>query len=181
MKKLLYRLSARLPCRLIHSGDRRYLERYYLGRLFGLTFHLHRFVAADGDRALHDHPWRRCIGLCLAGGYREKRLRWLDPEKGLDCIVRRIRPGSINRIGAATFHQILEVEPETWTLFMHTRKIKQWGFIERVDRTTENGATCIRPEYFSDRDVSSHRHWWKDAPKGARADRAPLAATSRFP
>ncbi|HGG61231.1 MAG TPA: hypothetical protein ENK26_15180 [Gammaproteobacteria bacterium] len=89
--------------------------------------------------------------------------------------MRRIRPGSINRIGAATFHQILEAEPETWTLFLHTRKIKQWGFIERVDRTTENGAILIRPEYYSDRDTSSHRRWWKDAPKGAEADRAPLA------
>ncbi len=181
MKKLLYWLSARRPCRLIHSGNQRYLERYYLGQLFGLTFYLHRFVAADGDRALHDHPWRMCLGICLAGGYRERRLRWLDPEKGLDCVIRQVRPGAFNWISASTFHQIESVRKETWTLFIHTRKIKQWGFIEKVGHSREGDTTSITPVYVSDRDTSSHSQWWKTAPSGAHADRAPLNLASESP
>ncbi len=171
LRRLLYRFSARLPCRLIYPDGRPYLERYYLGRLFGFTFYLHRFVNGDGDRALHDHPWRWCGALCLAGGYREQRLRWFDPERGFTARERRIRPGRLNLMNALSFHQILAAEPDTWTLFAHSGKVKEWGFLE-----TRPGHDTDPPRlhYYRDRDPTSHRQWWQSAPRGADSPRAPL-------
>ncbi|WP_244260428.1 hypothetical protein [Burkholderia gladioli] len=57
MRRVLYAISSRLPCRIIADGNKPYLERYYLATVFGVRFYLHRFVASDPDRGLHDHPW----------------------------------------------------------------------------------------------------------------------------
>lgn len=171
LKKLLYKFTAKLPCRLIDSRGKPYLERYFVGQLFGYTFYLHRFVAGDGDRALHDHPWASCTALCLAGGYEEKRLRWFDPEEGLHCQTKSLRPGRINRLSADTFHQITSVQPETWTLFFHSKKIKGWGFMEDVQKSMQDGIQHIRPDYYGDPDTSSHNHWWEAAAKGRDAGR----------
>lgn len=174
IRKLLFRYTANKPCRLIHSNDQRYLERYYLGQLLGMTFYLHRFVASDGDRALHDHPWKIGAALCLAGGYREKRLRWFSPETGYDCVERRIRPGKLNIIRISNFHQILETTPETWTLFVHSPKIKSWGFLHKRTEATASGETVVKPDYLADGEKQSHSSWWETAPKGCNASRAPL-------
>lgn len=174
LRKALYNYSGRLPCRLIHSQGKRYLERYYLGQLFGFTFYLHRFVGSDGDRALHDHPWKTAGAICLAGGYLERRIRWFNPRTGYDTRDRIIRPGWLNMIRAATFHQILSTDADTWTLFFHTPKIKEWGFMEIIDHEDEQGRQRLLPHYYGDTDSSSHRQWWQYVPKGSEADRAPL-------
>ncbi|MGV6816553.1 MAG: hypothetical protein ACWA44_04675 [Thiotrichales bacterium] len=174
IKKALFNYTAKKPCRLIRTNNKRYLERYYLGRLFGMTFYIHRFVASDGDRALHDHPWKFCAALCLAGGYQEKRLRWFNPETGYDCVKRKIRPGKFNIIRISNFHQILQTQPETWTLFMHTPKIKSWGFLNKKTELTESGETLTKPEYLADGEAASHAEWWLTAPLGQAADRAPF-------
>lgn len=173
LRRLLYKFSGRLPCRLINTEGKRYLERYYLGRLFGFTFYLHRFVNGDGDRALHDHPWKMAGALCLAGGYKEKRIRWFNPETVFDADTRQVKPGRINLIGASTFHQILKAEPDTWTLFAHSKKVKEWGFLSRRDYVSDTGALETQPYYYRDRDPESHQKWWVSAPRGQSADRAP--------
>ena len=48
-----------------------YLKRWYLlprNKFFNL--YLHKFLASDDDRALHDHPWWN-ISIILKGGYIE--------------------------------------------------------------------------------------------------------------
>ena len=40
---------------LIRNGDTPYLERWILW--CGITLRVHRFLASDEDRAVHDHPW----------------------------------------------------------------------------------------------------------------------------
>jgi hypothetical protein len=147
------------------------MERYYLGRLLGITFYLHRFVSSDGDRALHDHPWRFSAGLCLAGGYLEKRLRWFNPDTGFDCAEKKIHPGRLNFIRAATFHQIISTQPETWTLFFHSQKFKGWGFMERTKETNAEGKTQVHPSYKADNDSNSHKDWWISAPTGKQSAR----------
>ncbi len=174
LKKLLYKLSAGRPCRLIHSNDRPYLERYYLGQFLGMTFYLHRFVACDGDRALHDHPWKFCAALCLSGGYREKRLLWFNPETGFDTTIRQIRPGRLNIIRISNFHQILETTPDTWTLFAHTPKVKSWGFLDKITPHDADQPRPPQPQYQGDADTTSHQQWWRNAPLGRDAGRAPL-------
>lgn len=84
MNAILFFLSSFLPLRIISDGEGPYLERYYLFTIFGVRFYLHRFVASDPDRGLHDHPWPWAGSIVLSGHYWEvtrsgtKKVRWLN-------------------------------------------------------------------------------------------------------
>lgn len=172
LARLLYRLTGRLRCRIILSneGDP-YLERYHLFRLpGGGGVYLHRFLASDPDRGLHDHPWDRAFGVLLTGGYRELRLA---PQGDGERVTERLLgPGTINNIRGGDFHRIvLPDEREAWTLFGHTRKYKDWGFV--------NLDTAGRRHYQPHEKVTNeadHSHWWRTAPRGRDAARQPLGA-----
>lgn len=178
LRKKLYQLTASKPIRMIYSNGSPYLERYYLGGIGSMRFYLHRFVSGDGDRALHDHPWKRSLAICLAGGYLEQRIKWFNPETAFDVAEKTIWPGKFNLIKAATFHQIMHTKPETWTLFMHGRKIKPWGFINKTTITDSKGEPRLVSHYLEDSDPDSHHNWWDDAPTGADSDRADLTPPS---
>jgi len=164
--RLLYRLTARLRCRLIQLDGHPYLERYYVGRFLGATVYLHRFLASDGDREVHDHPWRWSCAWVLTGGYREERLRHLDPEQGWVADMRRIGAGRLNCLTARSFHRVVDPRPETWTLFVHGPRVKQWGFLETA---AERGGAVYRPAA-----QASGGDWKRTAPIGAHAGRQPL-------
>ncbi len=164
MARLLLRLSGWLRCRVIDGNDGQpYLERYHLLRLpGGGGVYLHRFLASDPDRGLHDHPWRRAVGLILSGSYDELRL------EGQKVVSRRLGPGRLNRISGNHFHRIVlpEAGQETWTLFAHGGKVKEWGFL-RIDDQGE-------PHYVDHRDAGpepAHRQWWRHAPRGRHVAR----------
>jgi hypothetical protein len=130
-----------------------YLERYYLATLFGVRLYLHRFVASDPDRSLHDHPWAWSGGWVLSGGYTE--LREQVAGDGATIVVeRRLGAGAINRLNAQTRHRIILKEgTEAWSLFAHGRRVKGWGFFSKDG---------YRPEA---RDAQDHatRQWWRRA------------------
>lgn len=121
LRRLLYWITDRLPARVINGDDGSpYLERYYVGALFGLRAYIHRFVASDPDRGIHSHPWQRSLSFVLVGGYKEIRING----------ERRLRPGQINYIRGDDFHRvILEKNTEAWTLFIHGKRVKGWGFL----------------------------------------------------
>lgn len=170
INELLYRLSARLPCRLIHP----YLERYYLGRLFSVTFYLHRFVSSDSERHLHNHPWGWGRSLVLSGSYSEESVVDLCPHAGRSgCVTRTTRVRWWNKVDGNWFHRISDVKPGTWTLFFHGKRVgvagrpKGWGFLESVDSET----TIFRPF------PSGASRWWETADTGKHIGRAPLVST----
>jgi hypothetical protein len=165
--RLLYKISGRLRCRFIKVNDRPYLERYYLGKALGVTLFLHRFLASDGDRFVHDHPWSWSAALILAGGYDEERLKHLDPQIGWRSRFRRQFPGRLNIITPRTFHRIHNPDPETWTLFLHGRRIKGWGFLSRSEDLPQTS-------YVAAGDHSRTRGWQTVAPRGAQASREPF-------
>jgi len=173
IRELLYKLSGELPCRLIKIDDRDYLERYYIGKLFGFTFYLHRFVAPDGERKVHDHPWRTAFSVVLAGSYVEEWVQWMDltAEGGWSAKMRRIR--WFNWIPGHRFHRVANAEPETWTLFVHGGRVKGWGFLNH-----EPYAGNPKPEkivlYHQPFDIHATDGWYKTAPKGDRCARAGL-------
>lgn len=164
IRRFLFRVCGDRPCRLISILDEPYLERYYVGRILGVQFYLHRFVSADGDREVHDHPWRWSAALVLAGGYVEERMRWLDMDMGWQSYFRRLFPGCLNRFSPRTFHQIVTVKPETWTLFMHGHRVKKWGFLRR----DESGVRYHQPHTVGTDD------WWRRAPLGRETNRQPM-------
>lgn len=171
LRKLLFKLTANLPCRLITRDGTPYLERYFLCQVFGLTFYLHRFVDSDGDDEVHNHPWDS-IALCLAGGYREERATGLCITQGWQSRYRSIFPGRVNRIRANDFHRILHTKPETWTLFIHGQLQLGWGFLRHDrDGRYRNGAQVVFHQPYP---LTNGSKWWLAAPIGRRSGRAPL-------
>lgn len=157
--RLLYRLSAYCRCRVIDGPDRQpYLERYHLMRLpFGYRVYLHRFVASDPGRGLHNHPWRRALSLLLCGRYQETRM--LDARTGNRLRQRWLGPGSFNYISGDVFHRInIAANSECWTLFIHAPRARSWGFIERRGYRDHNDIVG----------QGSNPLWWKQAERPIR-------------
>ncbi len=156
LERLLYRLTARLPCRFIDGEQGEpYLERYYVFGGFGWHAYLHRFVDSDPDRGLHDHPWRLAVSLVLTGGYDEQRPSNGDFDR---VLVRRIRPFRLNFLRGEDFHRVvLRDGRPAWTLFIHGPRVKGWGFMQ---------AGKLR-RMARDASEFQHRDWWKKAPNGS--------------
>jgi hypothetical protein len=151
--RLLYRLSAYCRCRVINGPDQQpYLERYHLLRLFGHQVYLHRFVASDPGRGLHNHPWKHALSLVLSGSYEETRM--LDATSGNALHRRQLRAGSFNFISGEVFHRInIPAGAECWSLFVHAPKSRTWGFIQQREYHDHNKIVA----------QSSNPMWWKQA------------------
>lgn len=51
---------------------------------------------------------------------------------------RWLGPGRINIVSGTDFHRVeLPARRPAWTLFVHGRKVRQWGFLNLVTRTFE--------------------------------------------
>ena len=178
INRFLFWLSARLRIRKIDLASGPYLERYYLGRVLGVTFYLHRFVSSDSERHLHNHPWGWGGSLILTGGYTEERALDLCPAAGPSgCLVKYIERRWFNVVNGNTVHRIHNARPGTWSLFFHGPRVevgeqlKGWGFFERLH--IASGAQPESAAVFRPYPVS-HGNWWERAPLGADAGRVPL-------
>lgn len=185
INKLMYKLTAGLPCRIIELDSGPYLERYYLGRVFGVTFYLHRFISSDSERHVHNHPWTWGRSLVLAGSYVEEVCGDICPHAPGGIVSERVTRRWYNRVDGHTFHRIHDAKPGTWTLFFHGQRAmvrcgmadryKGWGFLER-----RPGGESVRfvPDFVDGLSVSSRarrlHEWWITAPPGRSAGRAPL-------
>jgi hypothetical protein len=113
------------------SDGRLKLRRFYLigsGDTMGVM--LHCFVADDDETTLHDHPWRWGVSLMLRGGYFEERLDSYDERRR-----RWIAAGRLNVVRGDRFHRVVLRNGRTaWTLFLHGRRAKPWGFLDAVTR-----------------------------------------------
>jgi hypothetical protein len=170
--RLLYRLSAYFRCRVINGPDAQpYLERYHLLRLpCGYRVYLHRFVASDPGRGLHNHPWRHAMSLLLCGSYQETRMLGADSDNALQR--RRLRPGQLNYISGEVYHRI-NIEPgtECWSLFLHAPKTRDWGFIRRHQYQDHNEVVT----------QASNPLWWKQALRPIQCPQMRLPAMGRHP
>lgn len=158
MQKLLFKLSSYLRCRVIRGPNQEpYLERYHLLHLpFGIHIYLHRFVASDPGRALHNHPWHSALSLVLTGQYDEIRLG--NGRQNFALQKRKIRAGHLNYISGSIYHRInLTPGQQAWTLFVHTASHRSWGFLN----------TEARKFSYTDHNqvlnIGSNPEWWKTA------------------
>jgi hypothetical protein len=192
VKRLLYRLTNRLPCRIIADDGRPYLERYYLCSIGRTRFYLHRFVGSDPDRGLHSHPWSWAVSLVLSGWYFEerfsgtetpflRRVRWLNILLG-ESFHRVVMPKRLIRDEVAK-GRATSVEPylknfirwpdECWTLFIHRQADagRRWGFLRRQSfrsgfaSSDVTNALIFTPFTYPGGGTSSGE-WWKQVPKG---------------
>ena len=156
MRRLCYALQGALPTRHITHEGLPYLERSYVGTLFGVRAYLHRFVACDED-GVHDHPFRWSVSFILAGWYHE------------DHWAGRVTRRWVNLIGPNRFHRVVLPEAEgrdVWTLFLHTPRVKPWGFLRPTSQGRHGPVMTYAPE--SDFEDPAFSQWHLTAPKGAQ-------------
>jgi hypothetical protein len=151
----MYWYTGNLPCKIIKDGDKPYLERYYIGTVLDWRFYIHRFVASDPDRGLHNHPWRWAISIILIGFYYEithygtRTVKW------------------INGLVGDSFHRVIlpDGRKDVWTLFFHhAPRSKHWGFLR------EKGQLGIvySPHHPKGNEPED---WWTVAPKGKHCEK----------
>ena len=158
MRRFLLWLTARLPAEEIAHQGVKFMERYYVTTLLGWRVYIHRFIGSDPD-GLHDHPWRYGFSVILSGEYREQR--W-------DGIHLR-RWG--NAVHGDTFHRVvMPPGTEAWTLFAHTRRCKQWGFLRPA--AWLEGEDQASWAYVPFNAPTGHSDWHLTAPKGRDIRRA---------
>lgn len=129
---VLDKIARGRPCKVIYSGETPYLIRIYMSHdeRGGRTY-LHKFLTSDGERWLHNHPFHAETEI-LSGGYVEERIKILcHIEPGVYKLWHT--EGEAFAITGDTFHRIVSVEPNTWTLFKHGPHYKYWGFLEWSD------------------------------------------------
>ena len=158
MNQLLFRITSYCRCRIINGAEQLpYLERYHLLKLpFGYQVYLHRFVASDPGRGLHNHPWKGALSLVLSGKYEE--IRMTDGHADHALRTRMVRAGRLNWINGSVFHRInLNNDSEVWTLFIHGPKAKSWGFLQNQgNRYAFHDHNQLLPQ-------ESNPLWWKTA------------------
>lgn len=168
MHRFLIWLSGWLRVRFIDVDGEPYLERYRVFELFGVGCYLHRFMSEDPDRGLHDHPWRWALAVPLCGGYIEERLDYLDGYHG--TVTRTATRRWPYLITSRYFHRVTAINNPCWTLFIHGRRFKVWGFLrehpfEQIDYLRGEAVGIARLDYRQDLDVERADDFPKDAPR----------------
>ncbi|KAB2890093.1 MAG: hypothetical protein F9K40_19480 [Kofleriaceae bacterium] len=106
------------------------LHRYYVlgtGKTSGVI--LHQFVGSDAPAVFHDHPWAWGVAIVLRGGYVEERRGGARARS----TRRWLAPGRINVLRPGVFHRVeLRDDRPAWTLFVHGRATRGWGFLDVV-------------------------------------------------
>lgn len=151
------------------SSDQTYLRRWRIIETPWGGIYLHHILLPDGDLALHDHPFR-FAALILRGGYREVRQRIYGPLKPSRRLYGRRQWRwhgwlSLNGMGMEDAHKITSVKPNTWTLVLRGRRMREWGFYEPLaDNPGEQYSVATRWQPFFAYDANprraspSHRH-----------------------
>lgn len=158
---IMLRISRQMPCREIRVAGERYMERHYVCQFRGWKVYLHRYLSADGDREMHDHPWMHSIGIPLVGGYLEERMVGLDARQGAITRKRNIWWMRPNHICGSCFHRIASVRRNTWTLFIRSQSFKGWGFL-RDERQNGEPVVVYHSAYTSI--TKAHKSWERASP-----------------
>jgi hypothetical protein len=88
--------------------------------------YLHRIHRADGERAVHDHPWW-FWSMPLAGSYTELVLP--DKRNSSLSYYRVLRRGMGRAFPRHSAHRITSIEGPLWTLVIAGPNSRQgWGF-----------------------------------------------------
>ena len=106
-----------LFCRtVIHVEGEPYLVRFRLFSCPWFGIFLHQILKSDGDRFLHDHPWNFWTFI-LSGYYKETT----------PTTKQYFYAGDLVKHKATDFHR-LQLDYPVWTLFVHGKRQRIWGF-----------------------------------------------------
>ncbi|MFZ2869626.1 hypothetical protein [Zavarzinia sp.] len=176
-RRLLHTIAGRLRLKTVFAEsddpgvETPLFERYLLPvRPWGGAAYLHHYLRSDPDRGVHDHPWGWAIAIPLAGGYVEERLTGFDVRGPVTRMIRR-RPFLPYVMTGRDFHRLHLVEGRTsWSLFIHGRRMKLWGFLRAW---VPFGYGRRTTGYFPYRDeINAGDEWWGAALPGRLQERA---------
>ena len=105
------------------------LRRWHFARFPAVRVYLHNLRHGDIGRYPHNHPWRWCWSIILRGGYLEKVWRRVTRSSRIESWWQEHRRGDLNRINGDTYHQIMDVHENTWTLFIAVGFRRGWGWL----------------------------------------------------
>ena len=103
---------------ILDENNEPYIKRWRVIDTPWFGVFVHNILASDTDRDLHDHPWN-FVSILLKGVYDEE-------NEAPGEATRRTSPCMIIH-KSTDLHRISIIRP-TWTLFIHGRKSRPWGF-----------------------------------------------------
>lgn len=133
MENFLNKFSQWLENRAVHRIYREeelYLERWFIFRSKFFHILLHKFHCSDSG--LHTHPWAN-ISVPLSSGMREYHI------DGTYTNLPRFKPYFRQ---AKQPHRV-EIERESWTIFIYFRRRFNWGFITYSEFEWYNGLPSV--------------------------------------
>lgn len=170
--RILFWITRNRPTRLIKLDGKPYLERHFVAEFMGICFYLHRFVRDDNERHLHDHPWLHAFSIVLHGHYKEQRgiaKQYAGNDYHIDWGFRNVRWFNYipRRHHEAAVHRIVNIKPETWTLFFHSTWEFEWGFYKKQFNK------WVYEKYAG---TGTDKRWWLDpkTPPAHKAGREPF-------
>ena len=114
----------------IYNADQPYLERWILW--CGITLRLHRFLASDEDRAVHDHPWWFItLPFTSYGEFIEpkgKDGQGQDEQTDGQEIYRTVTAWRPHFRASNFRHRVEITQAPSWTLVVTGPKSNEWGF-----------------------------------------------------
>ena len=104
------------------AGDKVYLRRINLFRIFGYTARIHQILLPDDDRCQHDHPWG-FWRLVLWNSY------WEETEDGLV----HVKPWRLTFHATDFRHRIKKLNNNrpVWSFVLSYPKTNEWGFFTK--------------------------------------------------
>lgn len=102
---------------IFRKAEELYLTRYVIFRCRWFGIYIHRFHQSDFP-TVHDHPWN-WIAIPLTLGYTEHHADGTSTWRA---------PGTPKFRKAEEFHWIELTKGPCWTLFMHGKYRRHWGF-----------------------------------------------------
>ncbi len=162
----LLKVFGRKDIRIFRSGTIMFERHYLLWKSRGIfskfpNVVLHHFPYEVPDEEMHDHG-RPCWSLILTGGYVDLR------ESG--PVVRRA--WSLRKLEYDEKHRIIDVLPDTWSLFFSGWVVREWIAIV-------NGAPVTKSESFS-KDKAGIAGLHRETPKLLEACAARRIAVARL-
>lgn len=102
----------------------------------------------SGERpSPHNHRWSTVVGSVIEGGYRD-RIYWSEAG-GVEQEIRTHEAGGRNVLPHHEFHEVVDVEPGTWTVFAGNRSQPgDWGYLDpETGFYTHNAAVAPDPNF----------------------------------
>jgi hypothetical protein len=85
---------------------------------------IHKFITADSERPMHDHPCNMW-SFIFKGSYTEE---YKESQNGITITrAKTFTAPTIRRIPAEHIHRIIHTEP-AWSIIFSTPSFREWGF-----------------------------------------------------